>query len=158
MKKLFILTIAAFISIGMFGQANVKPVKGAKNKKEAEAKVKESVVVAPISKDPAIFLEKDVVDFGVIDKGSDGVRTFKVTNRGSQPLLLTNCSGSCGCTVPTCPREPILPGKSAEVQVKYDTNRPGPINKQVNISSNDPQSPNKVVMIKGEVKDAPAQN
>lgn len=164
MKKIFILAITAVISLSMVAQTNTKGKK-AKKLKEAEivkvkegVKAKENVVVAPISKDPSIYLEKDVVDYGVIDKGADGVRTFKVTNKGSQPLLLTNCSGSCGCTVPTCPREPILPGKSAEIQVKYDTNRPGPINKQVNISSNDPQNPNKVVMIKGEVKEATNQN
>jgi hypothetical protein len=155
MKKIIILAFAVICTVGMNAQTK-------KSKKEKKEIIKEAVVVAPISKDPSIFLEKDVVDYGVIDKGAEGTRTFKVTNKGSQPLLLTNCSGSCGCTVPTCPREPILPGKSAEISVKYDTNRPGPINKQVNIASNDPQNPNKVVMVKGEVKDvaapAPATN
>ncbi|MFN5849599.1 MAG: DUF1573 domain-containing protein, partial [Chitinophagales bacterium] len=152
MKKILLLTLVSLIGLGLSAQS--KPAKG-KKAAAAEAKV---VTVAPISNEPSIFIEKETVDYGVIDKGADGVRTFKVTNRGAQPLLLTNCSGSCGCTVPTCPREPILPGKSAEVQVKYDTGRPGPINKQVNITSNDPQNPNKVVFIRGEVKDAPAAN
>jgi hypothetical protein len=77
---------------------------------------------------------------------------FKVTNKGAQPLLITNCSGSCGCTVPTCPREPILPGKSAEISIKYATDRIGPINKTVTIMSNDPATPNRTIMVKGEVK------
>lgn len=160
MKKIVLMTLVSFFALAMNAQAtNAKP-KGKKAKAAVAAEVKEvkAVTVAPISNDPSIFIEKETVDYGVIEKGADGTRTFKVTNRGSQPLLLTNCSGSCGCTVPTCPREPILPGKSADVQVKYDTNRPGPINKQVNIASNDPQNPNKVVFIRGEVKDTPPQN
>lgn len=167
MKRLFIILTATLLTIGMNAQAPVQVVdaKAAKKAaKEAEKKAKEaakkgkseSVTLAPISKDPSIYLESEVLDYGIINKGAEGTRTFKVSNRGSQPLLLTNCSGSCGCTVPTCPREPILPGKSAEVSVKYDTNRVGPISKQVNITSNDPANPNKVVMVKGEVKDAPA--
>lgn len=146
MKKILILAVTLLCTMGVNAQFKSK------------AKAKAPVVEAPLSKDPMIVLEKDVVDYGVINKGADGTRTFKVTNKGAQPLLLTNCSGSCGCTVPTCPREPILPGKSAEISVKYDTGRVGGINKQVNISSNDPVNPNKVVMVKGEVKEvAPAQ-
>lgn len=158
MKKIALLLCVSILALGL--SAQTKPAKGKKAaaveaKKAAEVK---AVSVAPISNDPSIYLEKETVDYGVIEKGADGTRTFKVTNRGAQPLLLTNCSGSCGCTVPTCPREPILPGKSAEIQVKYDTGREGPINKQVNIASNDPQNPNKVVFIRGEVKAAPAAN
>jgi len=154
MRKIFTIALVSILCLGLSAQGTVKPGKG---KKSAPAEAK-AVSVAPISADPSIFLEKETVDYGVIEKGADGTRSFKVTNKGSQPLLLTNCSGSCGCTVPTCPREPILPGKSADVQVKYDTGRPGPINKQVNIASNDPQNPNKVVYIRGEVKDTPAAN
>lgn len=150
MKKLFIILSVTLLGLSLNAQ-KAKKVKPAK-----EAKVTEAISVAPVSKDPSIYLESDVVDYGIINKGAEGTRTFKVSNRGSQPLLLTNCSGSCGCTVPTCPREPILPGKSAEISVKYDTNRVGPISKSVSITSNDPANPNKVVMVKGEVKDAPA--
>jgi Protein of unknown function (DUF1573) len=141
MKKLFILAVMAIFAVNANAQFKSKP---------SAPKVE-----APISKDPSIFIEKDVVEYGVIAKGSERVRTFKVVNKGAQPLILTNCSGSCGCTVPTCPREPILPGKSAEISVNYDTNREGPFEKQVNIASNDPSTPNKAVRIKGEVKVAP---
>lgn len=144
MKKLIILIVAILCTFGANAQF--------------KSKTKTPVVEAPVSKDPSIFLEKDVVDYGTINKGSERVRTFRVMNKGAMPLLVTNCSGSCGCTVPTCPREPILPGKSAEISVNYDTGRVGPFEKQVNISSNDPANPNKVVRIKGDVKDvAPVQ-
>lgn len=101
---------------------------------------------------PIFHIDKDVVDYGVIDQDAEGGRKFKVYNKGTQPLLLTNCTGSCGCTVPTCPRQPILPGKSAEISIKYDTHRTGIFNKQVTIETNDPKTPKKVVMVKGEVK------
>jgi hypothetical protein len=62
------------------------------------------------------------------------------------------CKGSCGCTVPVCPQEPIAPGASAEISVKYATNRVGPINKSVTITSNATNEPRKVIRIKGNVK------
>lgn len=165
MKKILLLTLVTLLSLSVSAQGKSQG-KGKAAKSQGKGKTiaaaattsKPAAVVAPISNDPSIYLESETVDYGVIDKGADGVRTFKVTNKGAQPLLLTNCSGSCGCTVPTCPREPILPGKSAEIQVKYDTGRVGPINKQVNIASNDPQNPSKVVFIRGEVKDVAPQN
>ena len=143
MKKLFIITILIFSSLGLHAQ-KAKKVK-------AKAKQAEAVSVAPISKDAAIFLSNETLDYGEIKKGSEGTREFEVMNKGAQPLLLTGCSGSCGCTVPTCPREPIMPGKSAKISVKYDTNRVGPINKIVTIMSNDPSNPSKTVAIRGTV-------
>jgi hypothetical protein len=141
MKKIFLLFIIATFTFSLHAQSG-------KSKKESE----------PISPDPSFFIEKDFIDYGVIEKGAEGTKKFKVMNKGAQPLLLTSCTGSCGCTVPTCPREPILPGKSAEISIKYDTNRPGPINKQVSISTNDPKNPVRVVMVKGEVKEIAPQN
>ncbi len=68
---------------------------------------------------------------------------------------LTYTKGSCGCTVPEWPKEPIAPGAKGVIRVKYDTNRPGPINKNVTITSNAINEPNKVIRIKGEVGPAP---
>jgi hypothetical protein len=138
--------IALFVFIALFA-INAQAQKKAK---KAVAK-KEAAIVAPITKDPSIFLSTDVVDYGEVKKGAEGTRELEVTNKGSQPLLLTSCNGSCGCTVPTCPREPIMPGKSAKISIKYDTNRPGPINKQVTVLSNDPVNASKVIVVKGNV-------
>ena len=91
-------------------------------------------------------------DYGTIDQGANGTCEFKVTNTGDQPLIISNCKGSCGCTVPKCDTAPIAPGQSTLVTVKYDTNRSGPINKSVTISSNATNAPEKIVRIKGEVK------
>ena len=70
-------------------------------------------------------------------------------------MIISNAKGSCGCTVPEWPKEPIAPGAKGTIRVKYDTNRPGPINKSVTITSNALNEPNKVIRIKGEVGTAP---
>lgn len=99
---------------------------------------------------PTMTFESDVVDYGTIDQGADGVREFKFTNNGKEPLIISNARGSCGCTVPTWPKEPIKPGESSVIKVKYDTKRLGAINKSVTITSN-AATPTKVVRIKGKI-------
>ena len=85
---------------------------------------------------PILTFEKTTHDYGTVTKGGDGSCEFKFKNTGIEPLILSNCTASCGCTVPDWPREPILKGKSAAVKVKYDTNRVGPINKTITVLSN----------------------
>jgi hypothetical protein len=102
---------------------------------------------------PAISFDKDVHDYGTINKGADGTCKFIVTNTGSEPLIIDNCKGSCGCTVPQCDKAPIMPGKTSEISVKYDTTRVGPITKSVTVTSNAVNEPTKVIRIKGTVLD-----
>ena len=99
---------------------------------------------------PEIVFESETIDYGTIEKGANGVREFKFTNTGKSPLIISNARGSCGCTVPTWPKEPIKPGESSVIKVKYDTNRSGPINKSVTITSN-AKTPTKVLRIKGNI-------
>jgi hypothetical protein len=98
-----------------------------------------------------IEFKSETVDYGEIEKGSDGVRVFEFTNTGDAPLIISKVSSSCGCTIPKKPEAPILPGKTGEIQVKYDTNRVGPIRKAITVISN-ADTPTKVLKIKGEVK------
>lgn len=100
---------------------------------------------------PEITFEKDFHDFGTIDYGSDGNCEFKYTNTGIDPLLITQCNGSCGCTAPQCPKESVLRGQSAIVKVHYDTKRPGPFTKTVSVMSN-AKNGVKVLTIKGIVR------
>lgn len=102
---------------------------------------------------PMLSIDKEVHDYGTIDKGADGACKFIVTNTGTEPLILDRCKGSCGCTVPQCSNAPIMPGETSEITVKYDTKRVGPINKSVTITSNAVNEPTKVVRIKGTVVD-----
>ena len=104
-----------------------------------------------------ITIDKEVHDYGNVDQGGNGECTFTVTNTGNAPLIISMCKGSCGCTVPTCPKEPIAPGASATITVKYDTNRVGPINKTVTITSNATNEPSKMIRIKGYIVAKPGE-
>ena len=83
-----------------------------------------------------IEFESETIDYGTIEKGSDGVRVFKFKNTGDAPLIVSDVKSSCGCTVPKKPTEPILPGENGEIEVKYDTNRVNPIRKTITVTSN----------------------
>jgi hypothetical protein len=97
-----------------------------------------------------ITFNKTVHDYGTLFVGGDGNCEFEFTNTGKEPLILSSVRSSCGCTVPSWPREPILPGKKETIKVKYDTNRMGPINKSVTVLSNAKNSP-VVLRISGSI-------
>jgi len=99
---------------------------------------------------PVFEFETEVMDYGEIAHNSDGNRVFKFKNIGKAPLIITQVKGSCGCTVPTKPEEPIMPGETGEIKVKYATNRIGPFSKTVTITSNAFES-TKVLKVKGRV-------
>lgn len=98
-----------------------------------------------------IVFESEVHDYGTIDFAGDGTYAFKFTNTGKEPLVITDAKGSCGCTVPKWPKEPVMKGQSNYINVSYDTKRPGPFTKTVTITSN-AGSGSKVLTIKGNVK------
>ncbi len=98
-----------------------------------------------------ISVNKEVHDYGEIKQGGDPYCEFTVKNTGNAPLIISNAVGSCGCTVPEWSREPVMPGKTTIIKVKYDTNRPGPINKSVTITSNASNEPSMMIKIKGNV-------
>ena len=100
-----------------------------------------------------INFKSDTIDYGTIEKGSDGVRVFEFTNTGNAPLIVSKVTSSCGCTVPKWSKDPILPGKTGEIQVKYDTNRVNPIRKTITVISN-ADTPTVALKIKGEVIDS----
>ncbi|MFL2594750.1 MAG: DUF1573 domain-containing protein [Flavobacteriaceae bacterium] len=99
-----------------------------------------------------ITFESEVVDYGTIEKGDDGVREFKFTNTGSSPLFITQVRSSCGCTIPKKPNDSIMPGVEEVIEVKYDTKRVGPIRKTITVSSN-AVTPVVALQIKGTVEE-----
>ena len=107
--------------------------------------------VSAQEKTAKIEFKSDTVDYGEIEKGSDGVRVFEFTNTGDAPLVISKVSSSCGCTIPKKPEAPIQPGETGEIQVKYDTNRVGPIRKAITVISN-ADTPTIILKIKGTVK------
>lgn len=100
-----------------------------------------------------IEFESDTIDYGTIEKGSDGVRVFKFKNTGNAPLIISRVKSSCGCTVPKKPEGPIMPGMTGEISVKYDTNRVMPIRKTITVTSN-AETPTIALKIKGLVVDS----
>ena len=148
MKKGIILfsALALFTFSGSFAQESSKKVK-VKTTKATTTKT-----VAPKVKGAGMEFKSDVIDYGTIEHKADGAREFVFTNNGTEPLVIMNAQGSCGCTVPTWPREPIAPGATAVIGVKYDTNRPGPFTKTITLTSNSVESPSKLLTIKGNVK------
>jgi len=97
-----------------------------------------------------LSFETEEIDYGTIKQDADGVRIFKFTNTGKDPVVITQVKTSCGCTVPTYSREPVLAGASGEIQIKYDTKRIGKFTKTITILSNASEA-NKVIRIKGEI-------
>lgn len=106
-----------------------------------------------LSAQAKIEFKTDTIDYGTIEKGSNGVRVFEFTNTGNEPLIISKVNSSCGCTIPKKPEAPILPGDTGEIEVKYDTNRVNPIRKTITVISN-AETPTVALKIKGEVIDS----
>lgn len=118
------------------------------------SKAQEAVKANPNA--PEMKFDKDVHDFGTFKKGGNGTYEFKFKNTGKEPLIIANAQGSCGCTVPQWPHEPIKAGGTAVIKVTYDTQRIGQFTKTVTISSN-AASGTKILTIKGNIEDVPAE-
>jgi hypothetical protein len=99
---------------------------------------------------PVMTFEKTEIDYGTVAVGSDGVRFFKFKNTGNAPLVIKSARGACGCTVPKWPNEPIGIGKTGVIEVKYDTNRPGAVRKEVYVETNE-ANPEHTLIIKVNV-------
>ena len=100
-----------------------------------------------------IEFKTDSIDYGTIEKGSNGVRVFEFTNTGNAPLIISDVKSTCGCTIPKKPEGPIMPGETGKIEVKYDTNRVNPIRKTITVTSN-ADTPTIALKIKGEVVDS----
>lgn len=96
---------------------------------------------------------ENTVDYGKVYKDSDsGVRVFEFKNTGDAPLIITEVQSTCGCTIPTKPTEPIMPGKMGKIEVKYNMS-PGPIRKTITVECNavNVENGKVAIKIKGEV-------
>jgi hypothetical protein len=125
MKNLIAILFASLMSIGVYAQEKVAKIE----------------------------FKTDIIDYGTIEKGANGIRVFEFTNTGNAPLIISNVKSTCGCTVPKKPEGPIMPGETGEIQVKYDTNRVSPIRKTITVISN-ADTPTVALKIKGLVVDS----
>lgn len=143
MKKV-IITLSSVLLLAVFAKA------------QEAAKTDTKTAAASTSLAEMTF-ETDAHDFGTIDYAGNGTYEFKFKNTGKEPLIISNAKGSCGCTVPTYPKDvPIKPGESNVIKVTYDTKRAGNFSKTVTITSN-AKTPEKVISIKGIVQPAPTE-
>ena len=151
MKKTILFLSATLIGFVVLAQRieqlkKAEPVVGVEESKQE--KVEEP------SSDATIDFESKVVDYGILEHNSNGDREFVFTNNGTEPLIIKNAKGSCGCTVPTWPREPIMPGETSKIGVKYATNRVGKFTKTITLTTNASKKP-VILTVKGEVTAPP---
>lgn len=139
MKKIFLLAM-----ITVLGAATSCAQETTKKIKATSAKV------AKVDGAGMVFVS-ETIDYGTIAHNADGKREFVFTNNGNKPLIITNTQGSCGCTVPTSPKEPIAPGAKGIIGVKYATDRVGAFTKTVTVTSNAAGNATTVLTIKGTV-------
>ncbi|HEX8017227.1 MAG TPA: DUF1573 domain-containing protein [Flavobacterium sp.] len=143
MKKIILFAMLAVVGITASNAQSTK--------KAATAKV------AKVQGAGMVF-ENETIDYGTIAHNADGNRQFVFVNNGTKPLIITNTQGSCGCTVPTTPKEPIAPGAKGVIGVKYATDRVGAFTKTVTVTSNAEGQPTKTLTIKGTVLPDPAKS
>jgi len=92
---------------------------------------------APTGPTTNMTFDETEFKFGTVDEGEVVSHTFKFTNTGSNPLIISNAKGSCGCTVPQWPREPIPAGEAGSITVEFNSKgKKGPRNQKVTITAN----------------------
>lgn len=136
--KLILLFCATFLSLNSIAQ-------------DQEKKVLDNVVNENANQ-AAFNFKTDEHNFGTITQGESSTYEFEFTNDGKEPLIISNAQGSCGCTVPIYPKEPIMSGQTAKIKVTFNsTGKLGVQDKTVTLTSNAKQNP-MVLHMKGIVE------
>jgi hypothetical protein len=152
MKKIFLLVMLTVLGVttanAQTKKKTTKKVKATTTKVVAVEAAKPST---PKVEGAGMVFESETIDYGTLAHNADGKREFVFTNNGNKPLIITNATGSCGCTVPSFPKEPIAPGAKAVIGVKYATDRVGAFTKTVTVTSNAEGIASKVLTIKGTI-------
>jgi hypothetical protein len=111
------------------------------------------LALAPAVKGAAqeIRFAAEEINYGRVEKGSEPFREFRFTNTGNGPLVIMNAVSSCGCVTVSFPKEPVMPGASDRIVVRYDTQRVGAFTKYVTVTSNSKAKETVRLKIYGEV-------
>lgn len=154
----------AILSLGLLVLCSgVTMAQGKKNKKGGEKETTLSapaIVPATAAPAPQTSLTAENMsfanvshDFGTVPEGPDATYEFVFTNTGKEPIIIEKAQPSCGCTVPSFPKEPIAPGAKGTINVAYHTKgRPNAFTKTISVVSN---AGTKVLTIRGSVEKAP---
>lgn len=128
-KGMLLLAVVAAMAFTSCKEDASNRVK-AENVEEAAQRDSQAVVY------PKISFDETEHDFGTIEQGTNVEHTFTFTNTGNAPLVITNATSSCGCTVPTWTREPIAPGETGEMTVKFNGSGQNQVTKTVRVTAN----------------------
>lgn len=163
------------IQIGMLGViivlllVQMSGVLGGSNTSDVRSSARQSLnttnPVTPAANTPAtpavptgpttkMAFKESTFDFGTVNEGEKVEHTFSFSNSGSEPLTITNAKGSCGCTVPDWPKEPIAPGQSSQIKVVFDSKgKAGKRDQKVTITANTSPAQTVINMVGDVIKD-----
>ncbi|CAM1360225.1 conserved exported hypothetical protein [Tenacibaculum sediminilitoris] len=148
MKKIAVIVVF-IVSSGMLvscGQGNASSKVKKENIENAEKRDNSINLGAPV-----ISFDKEEFDFGTVSEGDVVETTFVVTNTGKSDLIITNAKASCGCTVPSWPKEAIAPGETGNIEVKFNTSgKPNKQSKSITLTTNT-ETGREVIKISGMV-------
>lgn len=139
MKKIAIILCVGIFIIGCNSNATDKINSNSNDKKKTSEVTKTSpeLVFNDGAGGPEIKFDMEVWEFGEINEGDVIDTIFTFTNVGKEPLIISNAKAGCGCTVPQWPKEPIAPGETGKIAVKFNSKgKPGPQNKPVTLTMN----------------------
>ncbi len=146
--KIVFIAILAGIAVSITSCKNKGTTNGSAPQTEAAGNS------ADASRLPVIDFEEDTYDFGKIKEGEKVSYDFKFTNTGKSPLIISNASTSCGCTVPDYPHQPIAPGESGVIKVVFNSSgKNGQQHKAVTLTTNASPSTTEIFLV-GEVQSA----
>jgi hypothetical protein len=140
--KTRILIIASFLFVVSFVTAQNQPKAVANDKPEAAQKVN----------GPVANFDNNTIDLGELTQNVPGTATFKLSNDGNEPLVISTAKASCGCTNLKYEKDPIMPGKSMSISATYNAGALGEFAKTITITTNASEQP-VVLVIKGRVKE-----
>jgi len=147
MKKIFIYSLSALLFVGLVAFQTPKKAKKAKKASKTEQK-EEPKVAAKKAYD--VSFDKTFHDFGTATEGDQVETTYKLTNNGTEPVLILSHEIQCGCTTPTYTKEPIMPGSTVDIKVGFNTHGKVGVNeKTVTLKTN---GDSHVLKFKCEVK------
>lgn len=149
MKKLVL--VVSMVSFLAFTSCKEDASKKVKTDNVAQAAVRDEAAKAV----PVMTFEKMEHDFGTIEQNTPQEAAFKFTNTGNAPLIITDAKSSCGCTVPNPPKEPIAPGESSELMVKFNGSGQNQVTKTVTVTANTEKG-SEIIRIKAFVNPAGA--
>jgi hypothetical protein len=138
MKNMRLLAILSFVAVFAFTACNnegakdttdsdATPTLGATAADGTQANPAAAIPAVPTGPTTAITFPETTFDFGEVMEGDVVEHVYKFKNEGNEPLIISNAKGSCGCTVPEWPKEPIPVGGSGEIMVRFDSKNKGKV-------------------------------